>query len=117
MVTSSGGSRLPTCRQSVELERDGTVVRALHVGQDPGGLDAAAQLFRDEEVVDAPADVPRPRPALHVPPRVVARLAHEEPEGVVVAVTEILRHPRPLLGQEPRGLLVLLVPREITLGV
>src|ERR1700682_6676026 len=67
------------------LECDGTVVRALDQRHDARGLDAATQLVRDEEVVDAPADIAGARAGLHVPPRIVPRLGHEDPEGVGIA--------------------------------
>jgi len=37
------------------------VIRTLHVGHDSGGLHAVAQLVGDEEVVDAPSEIPRAR--------------------------------------------------------
>src|SRR5882762_4005310 len=42
----------------VERQGDRAVVRAQHVGQDRRPAHAWAQLVGDEEVVDAPADVP-----------------------------------------------------------
>jgi len=78
---------------------------------------AIPQLVRDEEVVDAPSKISRPRPGLLIPPRVVAGLLVEHPEGVVVTVGDELGHPGALDGQEARRPLVLLGPREVDLGV
>src|SRR6266481_5607203 len=101
----------------VDLEGDRTVVRALDRGHDPRGLDAAAQLVRHEEVVDAPSDIAGARARLHVPPRVVPGLGHEDPERVVVAVGDELAHPLALDRHEAGTVLVLLRARDVDLGM
>src|SRR5437899_2641232 len=101
----------------VDLEGDRTVVRALDRGHDPRGLDAATQLVRHEEVVDAPSDIAGARARLHVPPRVVPGLGHEDPERVVVAVGDELAHPLALDGHEAGTVLVLLRARDFDLGM
>src|SRR6266436_897216 len=106
--------RIPSLGQ---LEHDGAVIRAQDPGQDARARDPAAQLVGDEEVVDAPAHVPRPRSRLQIPPGVVPRVRHEEAEGVVVARRDEAGDPLALGGQEPRGPLVLPRAGEIELGV
>src|SRR3989338_3235559 len=102
---------------SPERERDRAVVRAQHVREDAGRADTRAQLLGDEEAVDAPAHVARPRAALQIPPGVVPGLAREEPEGVHVAVGEQAAHPLALHGQEARTGRVLLRAGQIDLLV
>src|SRR3990172_2081147 len=102
---------------SLEGERDRAVVRAQHVWEDGRRAHAVAQLLGDEEVVDAPAHVARPRAALQIPPGVVPGLAREEPEGVQVAVGEQAAHPLALHGQETRSLRVVLRAGQIDLLV
>src|SRR6202795_247205 len=58
------GGRIPL----PQLERDGAVVGAQDMRQDRRRADAAVQLVGDEEVVDAPPDVPGARAGLHTPP-------------------------------------------------
>src|SRR6266852_3623018 len=81
------------------------------------GSDPAPQLVGDEEVVDAPAHVARPRARLQIPPGVVPRVRDEEAEGVVVARRDEAGHPLALGGQEARRRLVLPRAGEIELGV
>src|SRR6266436_5374796 len=106
--------RIPSLGQ---LEHDGAVIRAQDPGQDARARDPAAQLVGDEEVVDAPAHVPRPRSRLQIPPGVVPRVRHEEAEGVVVARRDEAGHPLALGGQEARRRLVLPRAGEVELGV
>ena len=104
-------------RGLAQLEHDRAVIRAQDPGQDARARDPAAQLVGHEEVVDAPAHVPGPRPRLQVPPRVVAGVRDEEPEGVVVAGRDEAGDPLALGGQEARRPLVLPRAGEIELGV
>src|SRR5690242_21834500 len=100
-----------------QLEHDRAVIRAQDPGQDARARDPAAQLVGHEEVVDAPAHVPGPRARLQVPPRVVAGVRDEEPEGVVVAGRDEAGDPLALGGQEARRPLVLPRAGQIELGV
>jgi hypothetical protein len=91
------------------------MVRAQDVGQDGRRLDPAFEVVGNEEVVDAPADIARPRPALHVPPGIVPRLGDKDPEGVVIAVGDELGDPLTLDGPEARRVLVFLGPGDVDL--
>src|SRR5215471_7551495 len=104
-------------RASVELERDGAVVRALHRREDTRGAHACAKLVANEEIVDAPADVPRPRAGLEIPPRVVSGVSGEEPERVVVPAGDEPAHPGALDRHEAGVPLVLPRAREVERGV
>ena len=71
---------------------------------------------RDEEIVDAPADVPLARAAELQPPGVLARqVGVEVAEGVDITVRDQGIHPRALLGQEAGGVAVLPRPRQVDL--
>src|SRR6185503_21259766 len=98
-----------------QLERDGAVVGAQDMRQDARRADAAVQLVGDEEVVDAPADVPGARTGLQIPPRVVPGLAREEAKRVVVALGAEAAHPGTLDLHEARGPLVFLGAGEVGL--
>jgi hypothetical protein len=78
---------------------------------------AAVQLVGDEEVVDAPADVPGARAALQIPPRIVPGLAREEAKRVVVALGDEPAHPGALALHEAGRPLVFLRAGEVDLGV
>ncbi len=71
------------------------------------------QIFTDEKVVDSPAHVPRPRPRLDVPVRVLVRLLVKVAECVRVPVGDELVHPGPFFGEEAGLFRVLLGARDI----
>src|SRR5580765_9109239 len=98
-----------------QLERDGAVVRSQNIRQDGRRAHAAVQLVGDEEVVDAPADVPGARAGLEIPPRVVPGLTREEAKRVVVALGDETAHPGALDLHEAGRLLVLPGAGEVDL--
>src|SRR5919108_4758412 len=67
---------------SIDFYAHRAMVGALHLGADEGALEAGTQRLRDQEKVDAPADVPVAGPGHGAPPRVMAAAFLELAEGV-----------------------------------
>src|ERR1041385_399673 len=65
-----------------DLDSHRAMIRAFHVRTDEGFLQSRSQRGADQEVIDAPADVPLARAGQRTPPRVMAAALLEFAEGV-----------------------------------
>ena len=101
----------------VDFDPDRAVVGTRGLGVNEGALQPGAEGRRRQEIVDAPADVARPRAARDAPPGVMPRAALELAEGVEKAcLDERLEAGAFLRGESVRAD-VLFGPREVDLLV
>src|SRR5215470_14814749 len=103
--------------RGVEVDAGGAVIGAADPGQQEGATNEGQRLRRGEDVVDAPADVARPRTLALAPPAVVAGAGLEAPEGVDPARCLPAVELGALLGEEAARLAVLARAREVDLAV
>src|SRR6266850_1533455 len=65
-----------------ELNTQWTVIGAEHVAADESAFKTRAQRWRDEEVIDAPADVPAAHVSHRTPPGIMSAAFLELPESI-----------------------------------
>src|SRR5690606_26929777 len=100
-----------------EVDRDGAVVGAPHVGVDRGVLEVVGGARAQEREVDAPADVLLAHAEALAPPGVVLRhVPSHRAEAVDPPARQPARELLALLGEKAAGLPVLLRAREIDLA-
>lgn len=115
---AGAGSKAEGGRLDFEFDADGAMVGAHDFGLDKRAPDSGHEILGDEDVVDAPADVPRAAVAPGVPVGVgVALFGVEGAEGVDVAAFDDAGDPGAFLGEEPGALEGLLGAGDVELGV
>ena len=101
-----------------DSNRNRTMVGAVDVGVDGGTFNAFDKFGGDEEVVEAPADVPVARAGEEVPIGIcVFHIWMEMAEGVHIACTYDLIYPGAFFGEKAGIFFIFFRPREVDLLV
>ena len=76
------GAEHHRCLRQAEREADRAVIRAHNVSQDFGLHDGILEVRRDEDIVQTPADIARPRATPRRPPAIGRRGGMQLAKGV-----------------------------------